>query len=106
LESNRKRDVRNLEPSGKQRDRTPRPRAWVRNPGPTKRYKVYGKSSLFGRQYQAFASNFSRHDLIHITPDPRFSRFDGTHKRVFGSVKVLGGVLVLGRIAASDVATF
>src|SRR5208282_1661100 len=41
----------------------------------------------------------ARFDLVHIAPDPAFSRLDRTHKRVFRVVKVLGGMLVLGRVA-------
>jgi hypothetical protein len=45
----------------------------------------------------------SRRELIHVTPDPRFSRLNGTHQRMFAAMKVLGGVLVLRRIATAHV---
>ena len=51
------------------------------------------------------SGKFACFDLIHITPHPSFSGFDGANKRMLGSVKVLGGVFVLGRITAADVAT-
>jgi hypothetical protein len=44
-------------------------------------------------------------DLIDITPDPAFSGFDRAHKRMFRVVKVLGRMLVLGRVATGGMAT-
>ncbi len=43
---------------------------------------------------------------IHIAPDPGFARFNGTHERVVRSMKVFGGVLVLGRVTASYMTAF
>jgi hypothetical protein len=42
------------------------------------------------------SGKLARLDLVDITPDPAFSRFDRTHKRMFGVMEMLGGVLVLG----------
>jgi hypothetical protein len=44
--------------------------------------------------------------LVHVAPDPIFTRLDGLHHGVLGGVKVLGGVLILGGIAAAHVAAF
>jgi hypothetical protein len=38
---------------------------------------------------------FAGLDLVHITPDPAFSRLDGANQRMLGFVKMLGGMLVL-----------
>jgi hypothetical protein len=44
-----------------------------------------------------------QHDLVNITPAPVFARLDRTHEGVVGGMEVLGGVLILGRIAAAHV---
>jgi hypothetical protein len=41
--------------------------------------------------------------LIDVTPPPVFAGFERTDDRVIRRVEVLGGVFVLGRIAATDV---
>jgi hypothetical protein len=43
-------------------------------------------------------------NLIHITPTPRFPRLERLDDRVSRLLKMFGGVLVLGGIAAADVA--
>jgi hypothetical protein len=43
-------------------------------------------------------------DLIDVTPAPVLAGFERLHDRVLGRMKMLGGVLVLGRIAAAYVA--
>ena len=43
---------------------------------------------------------FTSLDLVHIAPDPGFSRFDRAHERMFGVVEMLGRVFILRRIAA------
>jgi hypothetical protein len=48
--------------------------------------------------------DFACFDLVYVTPDPGLSWLNGAHKRMFGLVKVLGRVLIPGRIAAGDVA--
>jgi hypothetical protein len=45
-------------------------------------------------------SQFTCFDLVHITPDPGFSRLDGAHERMLGLMKMLCGMLILGRVAA------
>ena len=42
-------------------------------------------------------------DFVHVAPDPIFAGLDGLHQGVMRSVKMLGGVLVLGRIATAHV---
>ena len=42
------------------------------------------------------------HYLVDVTPSPVFTRFNGPHDGVLRLVKVLGGVPVLGGIAAAD----
>ena len=49
--------------------------------------------------------NFAGFDFVYVTPDPGLSGLDGAHKRMLGFVKMLGRVLILGRIATADVAT-
>jgi len=45
---------------------------------------------------------FARLDFVYVTPDPGFSRLDGADKRMGRLVKMLGGVLVLRRVATTD----
>jgi hypothetical protein len=47
----------------------------------------------------------SEEHLIDVTPAPILARLERLNDRVFGSVKMLGGVLVFGGITATDVAT-
>ncbi|MCU1304189.1 MAG: hypothetical protein JWQ87_4473 [Candidatus Sulfotelmatobacter sp.] len=48
--------------------------------------------------------NFADDHFVDVAPDPLFSRLDGAHYRMRAGVKVFGGVLVLRRVAATDVA--
>jgi hypothetical protein len=48
---------------------------------------------------------FAGFDLVHKTPNPAFSRLDGTNQGVLRFVEMLGRMLVLGRIAAAHVPT-
>src|SRR5208337_1480049 len=50
--------------------------------------------------------DFSRIDLVHVTPDPALAGLDGAHQRMRCAMKVFGGVLVLRGIAASHMAAF
>ena len=45
-------------------------------------------------------------NFVDVTPAPGLARFYGLHDGVLRVVKVLRSVLVLGRIAAPDVAAF
>jgi len=54
-------------------------------------------------QSARLSDGFKDH-LIDVTPGPVLARFQRFYDRVLGGVKVFGGVLVLGRIAATDVA--
>src|SRR5579872_5634930 len=45
-----------------------------------------------------------KHDLVDIAPGPVFTGLEGFYDGVLGRVKVFGGVFVLRRIAATDVA--
>jgi hypothetical protein len=42
--------------------------------------------------------------FVHEAPSPIFSGLDGSHNRMLGPMKVLGRMLVLGRITTSNVA--
>jgi hypothetical protein len=48
--------------------------------------------------------SLAQKDFIHIAPTPVLPGLERLHDRMFRLVKVLGGVLVLGRVAAADVA--
>jgi hypothetical protein len=43
-------------------------------------------------------------DLVYVAPDPILPRLEGLDERVLRGVEVLGSVLVLGVVAAADVA--
>jgi len=43
-------------------------------------------------------------DLVHIAPNPRFSRLNRADQRMIDFVKVFGRVFILGRVAASHMA--
>jgi hypothetical protein len=58
-----------------------------------------------------FHENNSSHklaglDLVHVTPDPAFSRLDGADQRMLRFMEVLGGMLVLRRVAAANMAAY
>lgn len=60
------------------------------------------------RGFQALCENrschkFARLDLVHVTPDPAFSRFDGANQRMLRFVEMLSRMLVLGRVATANV---
>jgi hypothetical protein len=44
-------------------------------------------------------------DLVHVAPLPAFSGLEGAHDGMLGLMEMLGGVLVLGGIAAAHVPT-
>lgn len=48
------------------------------------------------------SSKFPWHQLVHVTPDPSFSRLDGTDQRMLSFVKMLGCMLVFGRVATAN----
>jgi hypothetical protein len=48
---------------------------------------------------------FAGLDLVHITPHPAFSRLDRANQRMLRFVEMLGRVLVLGRVATTNVPT-
>jgi hypothetical protein len=45
-------------------------------------------------------------DFIDVAPAPRFARFHRFHNRVFGVMEVLGGMFILGGVAAAHVPAF
>jgi hypothetical protein len=47
------------------------------------------------------SSKFAWHELVHVTPDPFFSRLNGTDQRMVSFVKMLGCMLVFGRVATA-----
>jgi len=53
--------------------------------------------------HEALRRQLAGFKFVHIAPDPRLSRFNRADKRMFGAVEMLGGVLVLRRIAAAHV---
>src|SRR5712691_6239442 len=59
---------------------------------------------LLALTYKA-AKESVQHHLVDITPTPILTRLDRLHDGMLASVKMLGGVFVLGGIATSDVAT-
>jgi hypothetical protein len=63
------------------------------------------ETGIWLRHYRRRRSgpNLARLNLIDITPDPGFAGFNGTHQRVFGSMEMFGGVLVLRRVTAGRV---
>jgi hypothetical protein len=79
------------------------PRAVARLSTVSSACKVPIFSSLRGAPDGAASPNLSRHNLVHITPDPAFTGLDGAHQRVLRGMKVFGRVLILRRIAAADV---
>jgi hypothetical protein len=46
------------------------------------------------------------HYLVNVTPTPVFIRLEGLDNRVVCRVEMLGGVLILRRIAAADMPAF
>jgi hypothetical protein len=42
--------------------------------------------------------------LVNVAPAPLFARLEGFDDWVIGQMKMLGGVLIFGRVAAADVA--
>jgi hypothetical protein len=53
----------------------------------------FGLSSAFDS-----SCKFAGLDFVHVTPHPGLSRLDRAHQWVFGVVKVLGRMLIFGRI--------
>ena len=49
---------------------------------------------------------FAGFDLVDITPDPRFTRFDRADQRVFDFLEVLCRVLVFRRVTAPYVSAY
>jgi len=58
-----------------------------------------------GNLHQELRFQFPGLHLVHIAPDPGLTWFDRANKRVVDFVKVLCGVLVLGRVAAPHLST-
>src|SRR5271166_149428 len=44
--------------------------------------------------------------IVHVAPNPGLARLNGANQGMRSMMKVFGGVLVLGGIAAADVAAF
>src|SRR5581483_8049564 len=53
----------------------------------------------------ALAADFAGGQFVHVAPHPGLSRLDGTYQRMLGAVEMLGGMLVLGRVATADMTT-
>jgi hypothetical protein len=53
------------------------------------------RAPLFGaRSRRPSLRQFSRHDLIRVTPDPGFTWLDGPHQRMARGSEMLAGMLV------------
>jgi hypothetical protein len=52
---------------------------------------------------EAAIEALSQKHLVHIAPAPVLAGLKGLHDGMLGLVKVLGGMLVLGRVAAANV---
>ena len=50
----------------------------------------------------AVAAHLACVGVVGIAPNPSFARFDGTDQWVLGLMEVFSGMLVFGRVAASD----
>jgi hypothetical protein len=70
-------------------------RVWFHSP------KGSGGQFRAGKLSDAFAISLLK-QLIHITPFPAFPRLKRLDDRVAGIMKMPGGVLVLGLVAAAD----
>jgi hypothetical protein len=60
--------------------------------------------SLRPEPCNANLSQLVKHHFIDIAPAPFFARLEGFDDRVFGRMKMFGGVFVWRRVAATDVA--
>ena len=58
----------------------------------------------FQSQFPCEFYSFFHHQLIHIAPEPVFSRFDGLHDGMFAPVKMFCGVFILRGITTTNVA--
>jgi len=58
---------------------------------------IYRSATIILRQLE--------HNLIDITPTPVFARLEGLNNWMVGCMKMLGGMLVLRRITAANMAT-
>jgi len=67
---------------------------------------MWSVSQVFSHSAKGKAgqSAWFKHNLIDVAPSPVFAGLEGFHDGVLGRVKVFGGVFVLRRIAATDVA--
>jgi hypothetical protein len=73
--------------------------------GPASRYgsASFRRPNDFSEERSSY--KFAGLDLVHVTPHPAFSRLDGTNQRMLRFVEMLGRVLVLGRVATTNLPT-
>ena len=62
------------------------------------------RNRCLGGGDKSFGSNFSRRELVDVAPHPAFAGFDGAHQGMLTVMKMFGRMLVLGRIAATNIA--
>jgi hypothetical protein len=67
---------------------------------------MWSVSQVFSHSAKGRAGQSTRlkHNLVDVAPGPVFTGLEGFYEGVLGGVKVFGGVFVLRRIAAADVA--
>src|SRR5262249_48532228 len=88
----------------RRRGRTVRPQATGTPHGSAARSRNVHRPSLPPSTAQPVRSSQLHPDLVDEAPTPVFTGFERAHDRVLRRVKVLGRVLVLGIVAAADVA--
>jgi hypothetical protein len=64
---------------------------------------LYHKSGNSGCCRWPFDAELGQQYFVYVAPSPILSRFKGLHEGMLSLMKMFGGVLVLGRIAAADV---
>ena len=52
---------------------------------------------------ETFRPYLARGEPIDVAPHPNFARFDGAHQRMLALVEMLGRMLVLGRVTATNI---
>ena len=58
-----------------------------------------------GSRNESVSAELTRRKRVHIAPHPGLTRFDGPHQRMLRLMKVLGGMAILGGVAARHMPT-
>ncbi len=69
-----------------------------------RRWLTAGSENISRSRNEVVSSDFAGGTLVDVTPDPGLTGLNRTYQGVFGTMKMLGGVLVFRRVAAADVA--